>query len=168
MNLIKKESLINVPEIQNIIRETHKDFMERYAPQIDKVAADHKLLSDIIYTRLYRILICFKEEGVIDDIILEKQTPYKKICIKKNGYDNYVHVVTNGLSIIFEGFNASANDFFTDIMFIKKRFDDVHNDDYDWTEFSKELIDYIHNTIYFRKEAVETKIGAMFEDPSSK
>ena len=164
---MKQETLVNVPEIQKNIKEIHEKFIKQYSPQIEKVSADNRLLADIILTRLYRVAICFKVEGVIDNIKIEEQSPCKKILLQKNGYDNYVYMVTNGKSILLEGYDRASNDFLSDMMFIKKRFDNIH-DDYDWTAFSKELLDYIHSTIYFRKEAAETKMNTMFENPSGK
>jgi len=40
----------------------------------------------------------------------------------------------------------------------KKVYYNINIDEYDWVEFSKILLDYIHWVIYNRKEAYEVKI----------
>ena len=157
------ETLINIVDIQREIRKAHTEFMNNFGPQVEKVVADQRLMSEIIFARLYRILICFKEEGIIDDYSIVQLVPFKKLQLSKMGYNSYVYVSTNGLSIILEGYGTTSSDFTSDVTMPKKEFRGVQNKDYDWTVFSKELLDYIHSIIYERKEAAETKINTMFE-----
>jgi len=157
------EPLINIVDIQKGIKKAHAVFMDNYGPQIEKVVADQRLMSEIIFARLYRILICFKEENIIDDYSIVREMPFKKLQLSKKGYNSYIYVSTNGSSIILEGYGFSLSDFTSDVTILKKKFRNVQEGTYDWTQFSKELLDYIHSVIYERKEASETKINTMFE-----
>ena len=154
---------VNVPEIHRLVSEKHIAFISDYGPEIEKAVADKRLLTDIIYSRLYRILLCFQEIGVIDDIKTSDKYP-KEITLSKKGFDNYVHVLTNGHMIRFEGYAYNLNDFASDIAYPAKTYRNVDEEGYDWTNFSVELLDYIHGSIYDRKSAVNVKMSGIFKD----
>jgi len=158
------DAIINVPEIQEVIRKSHKEFIEAYGSLVEKVVADNRLFADVISARLYRIAVCFKEERIIDEIQMLSNGPCKKMRLTKSGCDNTIYVITNGKSIMLEGIGYALSDFMSDPVIRKKRIDGVQKEDYDWTIFAKNLLDYIHEVIYERKEAAETKVEEMFEN----
>jgi len=120
----------------------------------------------LISTRVYHILLCFREEGIVDEIKNANSYP-NKITLKKNGFDNYVHVLTNGRTIRIEGYNFINDDFRSDIQLPGKNYYSVNDMTYDWENFSMELLDYIHTSIYDRKDALEVKIKGVLDEPSS-
>jgi len=158
------EPIINVPEIQNVIREKHQKFLDELGPQAEKVAADQKLKADVIMARIFRITVCFKEEDIVDSVKIVEQVPLNVVCLQKTGYDNYINVVTNGDIILLKGYGRSISDFQSDVEMPVRRFRNVQDENYDWLKFADELLDYIHIVIYERKEAAESKIENMFTD----
>ena len=159
-------TVMNVPEIRAKAREKHESFLKDYGRQVEKVTADRRLMIDTIFARIYSIVAGFKEDNIIDAYDIVEQIPLKKMCIQKNGYDSYINVVTNGEHIWLEGFDYSMHDFSSDVRLENKRFDNIYSEDFDWLVFSMELLDYIHSTIYRRKEAASVKIDNMFLDNS--
>ena len=162
---MKNETIINVPEIQDKIKTKHDDFLSNFDGAIQKVAADNRLLTDMIFSRLYRITLCFQQERVIDSIQAIEGYP-KKLILRKEGFDNYVHITTNGHMVRIDGYIYDPNSFISDISVAGKNYQRVDEEGYDWTAFAEELLDYIHLSVYARKEALETKISGMFS-PSS-
>lgn len=161
---MNKEVIINVPKIQKEIKKRHQKFIGEFDAAIQKVVADKRLLTDVIVSRLYRIVICFQQEGIIDMVQIHDQYP-KKLTLRKNGFDNYVHIITNGHMIRIEGFVCDFDDFISDMVLPGKNYRNTDEEDYNWIEFALELLDYIHLSIYGRKEALEVKINGMLKSP---
>ena len=160
---MSNEQIINIPEIQQEIRNKHKKFLDKFGSLPQKVAADHRLLADKILSKLFRIVVCFKEEKIIDNAKIVENGLLKKIYIKKDGYDNYIYIITNGISVALEGYNYSYNDFASDVNVLKKRFDNINDEDYNWIDFSSQLLDHIHSVIYERQESAETHLESMLK-----
>jgi len=157
------KEFLNVPKIQKELHTRHKEFIEKYGGAVEKLMADHKLFSDIVMAKLNRILIVFKEEMIIDDMQITEQGPYKRITLNKKGYDAYIVIETNGTEIVFQGYTYGGNDFTGDFAHMRHKIRDVNTEDFDWVDFSIQLIDYIHKIIYDRKEAMETRLSSMFQ-----
>jgi len=157
------DKILDIPKIQNYIHEKHGEFIKQYASQVEKVMADHRLLSDIITAKLYRIAICFKEEHIIDDIRIVDAGPGKKMTLLKNGSVTYINIRTNGKVVIFEGYTYNQG-MSSDFSSPTEKFYDVDSFDFDWVEFSSKLLDYIHKIIYGRQEALEEKVRSMFDE----
>jgi len=155
---------LNIPKIKKYIKETHSQFMKNFGLQIEKVTADHQLQSSLVLARLLPIINCLKEAGVVDDFTIDEEGFNKKIKLVKKGHDSYVFVMTNGLDILIYGCVSgsflSTSDFITE----KKLFSKVQSDKFDWIEFNKILLDYIHCSIYERKKATEIKLGGILDD----
>ena len=159
----RKSEILNIPAIQKSVKNKHLNFIEKYQNSIEKVISDHKLFADITLAKLHRLLLIFKEESVIDNIQIIDRGPYKKIVLSKNGYDTYVELETNGLVIVFQGYTYTAGSE-SDFRHQKKIIRNITADNFDWVEFCDDLVDYIHNTIYERKEAVEQRLKGIFKD----
>jgi len=158
---MKNETIINVPEIQEKIRIKHENFLSSFGGAIQKVAADNRLLTDMVFSRLYRIALCFQQEGVIDSIQTTEGYP-KKLILRKEGFDNYVNITTNGHMVRIDGYVYDPNNSISDISVAGKNYRSVDEEGYNWTMFADELLDYIHLSVYARKEALETKISGIF------
>jgi len=158
------DTILDVPSIQKNIHARHEEFVKKYGPAAEKVIADHKLFSDLVMAKLYRIALIFKEEKVVDDVKMTDDGPYRKICLSRSGNVTYVNVATNGLVIALEGFTYTTG-FDTDFQWPKEKFFHVNSDEFNWVDFSAKLLNYIHATIYERKEAIETRLNGMFQPP---
>lgn len=159
---MQNNPLIDVPKIEEIIDSKHKKFIGEFGPEIDKVVADKRLITDIIFSRIYLVLLCFQKSQVIDTIKISEGYP-KEITLRKQGFDNHVHILTNGHQIRLEGYAYDSSDFNSDIAYPSKTYRKVNEEKYDWTKFAEELLDYIHASIYDRKDVVETKMSGIFK-----
>jgi len=155
-------NILDIPLIQSEIGSRHRKFIKEYGSASVKVISDHRLFMDIVMAKVNRILLIFREENVIDEIKDIESGPYKKICISKINNPTYVNLSTNGTIILLEGFTYYAG-FDPDFQWPKERFFKVNHDDFSWVDFSSKLLNYIHMTIYDRKEAMETRLRGMFE-----
>jgi len=159
---LKEPIIINVPAIQKEIHEKHQKFVKDFGSAAEKVMADHKLFADIVMAKLYRIALIYKEEAVIDEVKITEDGPYRKISLCKSGNVTYVDIRTNGIVIVLEGFTYTTG-FDTDFHWPTEKFVNVNNDEFNWVDFSRKLLDYIHATIYERKEAMEARLDGMFQ-----
>lgn len=159
---MSKETILDVPSIQKSIHNKHEKFVKEFGPASEKVMADHRLFADLVMAKLYRIALIFSEEKVIDEVKMVEDGYNRGICLSKAGNVTYVKVATNGLVIVLEGFTYTTG-FDTDFQWPKEKFFHVNSDDFDWLDFSIKLLDYIHSTIYERKEAIETRLNGMFQ-----
>lgn len=154
-------SVLNIPEIQNYIKINHGKFIKKYGTQIEKVMADHRMLIDIISARLHRVILCFKEEGVIDEVRTSDKGPLKMMSLFKNGCSVYVDLMTNGKLVVLKSLNF--NEFIgSDIASDPEYFYGVDEENYDWEKFSIRLLDYLHCKIYERKDVLDEKVREMF------
>lgn len=170
---MKKENssknILNVPLIQKEIKELHHQFISNYGSAVEKVMADHRLFGDIIFSKLYRIALIFKEENIIDDIKIIEEGSCKKILqLSKKGFNSCVNVATNGVAIILEGFGYTCS-LESDFISLKESFFNVNTGKMDWVDFSTRLLNYIHANIYGRKEAIEVRLdNILIPEPDEK
>jgi len=153
-------NVLNIPEIQANIRSNHGKFIKKYGMQIEKVMADHRILVDIISARLHRVILCFKEEGVIDEIRTHEGL-LKTMTLLKNGCSSYIDLVTNGKVVVVKSF-ISNESFDSDFSSGPEYFYGVDKEDYDWVGFSIRLLDFIHSKVYERKDVLDEKVRSMF------
>jgi len=159
-----KVDILDVPKIQKEVKKRHGEFIKEYASEIDKTWADHKLFTDIMLAKINRIALIFKEEGVVDEIKMGENGSVKELCLYKNGCRTYVRVATNGKDIYMEAYTWTSSDFVSDFKMPSEKMFSIDREKFDWIDFSKKLLDYIHTTIYDRKEVVETRLEGMFKD----
>jgi len=156
------QNIMDIPRIQEEVRSKHQKFAKKYGKEIEKVFADHKLCADVVVAKIHRIAIVLKEEGVIDKIVINNVAPIAEIRLWKDGMITYLTICTNGHQILLKGYSYTTG-LGSDIETPSKRYSSVDSLDFDWVSFSSELVDYIHSTLYERKEVLETKISLMFE-----
>ena len=163
---MSKINLIDLPIIQDQIIKKHREFLDKYSMEVDKVVADNRAITDLTFAKMHRLLVSFKEAGVVDELrVLPNKHPLQGVRIMKNALNNYIEVITNGKCIMAQGFGYVADDFQSDSIFPKIRANDVCNQEYDWSDFAMQLLDYIHIVIYQRKDACETKMNNALEEP---
>jgi len=154
----------NIPEIEEAIKERHSDFLETFGNLVDKVEADHQLAVEKMSAKVTRILTCFCDNDIIDDTIISTEGIFKRIIVSKKGYNNHIAIWIDGKNIIMQRtsiFNI-ANLLERDSE--AKTINNTDTEDFDWLNFSNELLDYIHNEIYSRKNVAKTKIESIFAE----
>jgi len=152
--------LIDMPKIRANIKNKHVAFMSTYGDVVEKVRADHQLLLQTVFARLKFITQCFVEEGVVDrieEVAEHGNTYHRSLILHKEGFDNTIVLVTDGSVVVMKNSNNIIADIY---MFTPKakRWSKPYKDDFDWAAFSNELLDQIHQSIYERRKASETKI----------
>ena len=152
-------STINLPLIQSRIENKHKSFMDSVGEMPSKLTADHKLFLTRMATRIQSILNCFVEAKVIDNFSsninrLHVDESYRVFKLNKNGFDRSIYIWTDGLNINVNTSDYPNNSGLDDEISIKN----IDFDNYNWIDFSDELLNFIHNGIYQRTKAIESRI----------
>lgn len=154
----------NIPKIENNTKEKHKQFLEKFGYLADKVEADHQLSVEKMVAKVTRILTCFCDNEIIDEVVVANKTVYKRIIISKKGYNNHMAIWIDGKNIviqkisIFNSSNVLARDDDAKTIF------DADADDFDWESFSNDLLDYTHEIIYSKTNIIRTKMDNIFDN----
>ena len=164
---MKKQSIIDIPKIQSMVKSRHQKFVKKYGNEIQKVLADHKFYLDLAVAKVNRIATILKEEGVVDKIVINDNLPIAEIRLWKEGMISYLTIYTNGKTICFKGVSYSTfgRDIETNSV---KYYSGIDNADFDWFKFSSEIVDYVYSTLYEKKEVLETKFAMMFDNMENK
>jgi hypothetical protein len=157
--------MINIEQIKSEIEKTHKDFLAKYSASLEKVFADQKLAMEISLVKIKYVLDALMEKSIVDGTDIEDisyATPNRVLRVYKKGILNYIQIITNGDKICIKGIDSLEN---LDLKSDVRIFNDVWQDEFDWLNFSKELLNFIHEYIYSRKKAFNVKIDGMFKEP---
>jgi len=155
---------LNTPFIQARIEQAHKEFIDSVGEMPIKITADHQLFVKRMATRIEAVLRCFQKANIVDVMNQGSENGYTldRSCfvfkLMKKGFDKAVFVWTDGESISINtarypyhsGLDTGDEEVIRNIDF----------DSYNWVEFSDKLLHYIHQTIYARRQSIETKIFA--------
>lgn len=154
---MKKFVAIDVPGIQKHVRSKHKKFLKDVGSFSLKISQDHQLHLTRLVSKITRVMECFVEEKIIDQF-----TPYnipyadgeyvRAFCLTKKEFSESVYIWTDGKMIVMGDSRFPITDI--DCEAIR----DVEIDNFDGMEFAQTLLDYIHRTIYSRKESYEQRI----------
>jgi len=147
---------INPQMIRDIIRDKHKKFLESFSATADKALADQKYLANMLKSRIMCILDIFKDEHIIDEIVVSNGSLVQKFVLKKNEslHDTIIEVRENTITIRHE---SSVSALLHDtVLYMASNVASFSSDD--WTNFSKELLTIIHNITYQGQEAMELKL----------
>lgn len=147
------KNILNIPKICKLIREKHNEFISNVGSLPDKISADKRLEEERVAAKVEAILDCFKREKIIDKVVIE-EVPNKLFILIKNGLNEYVGISVKERNITIPDFSRNSRG----SAFPLKEIKDIDVDTYDWVGFAGELLDYIHSSIYSRKEAIQTKI----------
>lgn len=146
---------IDIFSIRSKISKIHKKEMFKFGNNIEKVLADHQWNLESVFARIKYILEAFKEEKIIDVINIENcGSCYKLDVSKKNIFSSYVSIITDGEIIVVKGKSYIEDNIFSDKMVIRE----AYTEEFDWENFSIDLLHFIHNFIYLKKKAHEAKI----------
>jgi len=170
---MENSTILNIPEIEKIIGKKHNALLKTYGANIEQIAANDKLLVERIVAKISRILVCFKDKNIIDNISHEKDGTCRKIHLSKDGYDDAVAILTNGYRIILIANNPMAQtqcsgekyDIHLNEECVRlKNFYGADKDSFDWCKFSEVLVDFTHETVYNRIKVAKQKINNVFKN----
>jgi len=151
-----QSNILDIPAIQKHIHEKHQEFLNDVGNFSQKVTADKELKKTRMSAKIFRILECFVEENVIDEVVVKEENLCKGFLLIKKDRQKSVYILTDGENIVIEDNSLLILSELSAPY--KKVYYNINIDEYDWVEFSKILLDYIHWVIYNRKEAYEVKI----------
>ena len=148
-------------EICAYINETHKAYVARQPGLTEKASNDDDLQWRRVHEHIRLIVGMLKESGVIDhfedhNLMNEMGTADEFIvyALKKNGCHRSVYVITDGRQICLR--DASFMISYGNLQPNFEYLPEVKNvDEYDWNNFAKILLDFIHIVVYNRKRVNE-------------
>lgn len=150
----KIAKIINVPEIEKQIKSKHKKFLKDVGIFSHKISEDHQLLLTRLVARMTRVIECFIEAKIIDECS-PYNMPYvdseyiRCFRLRKKEFTESVYIWTDGRVIAMEGNSPLKSN--------QEIIRNVDLDDFDGVSFCDILLNYIHSTIYSRKESYNQK-----------
>jgi len=156
--------IFNVPAIEKSVKEKHSKFLKDFGPLVDKAEADHQLLVEKVTAKVTRVLTCLRDNEIIDNTVVANEGIYKSIMVSKNGYNNHVSIWVDDKNIVMRVANIFVNKKALSKDLDDKVFFNVDTEDFDWVNFACELVEFIHNEIYSRKNVIQTKIKSIFSE----
>ena len=151
-----QSNILDIPSIQKYIHEKHQEFLKDVGNYSQKIMADKDLYKTRMSAKIFRILECFVEEKVIDEVVVKEENLLKGFLLIKKDRQKSVFIWTDGENIVIEDNSLLILSELSAPH--KKIFYNINIDEYNWVEFAKELLEYIHWIVYNRKEAYEAKI----------
>ena len=153
-----ENKILDIVSIKRSIRKKHKSFIDNVGYIPDMLDADFTLRMARVSSKIFAILRCFQDEKIVDSITEEPTTSmYVSYCLSKCGYSSKINVMTDGRIITFKDLDFSIDIGMGKSFYVKKDIE-CNVDEYDWDEFSNDLLDYIHIVIYRRKESLGVKV----------
>ena len=156
---------LDIPCIKEILKEKHDLFIKETGTLSNKVSDDHVLVLTKLTSKIGRVLQEFCSAKVIDAYDNIKTSSYygfilddryiNGIILSKVGYSSKIIIWTDGRTIMFQSSGLPFNGI-EDIKIAAMR--NVIADNFDGKEFADKLLNYIHQVIYFRKEAYDQKL----------
>ena len=154
-------TILNIPEIEKKINSKHNLFLKTYGISVEQSTANDRLLAEKIVAKISRILVCFKDQNIIDMVSHEIEGTWRRIGMSKEGYNDSVSILTNGNRIILMKANPVIVEDY-EVHVLQRKYVDVDLDSFDWCKFAEELVDFTHETIYNRAKAAKQKINNAF------
>ena len=154
--------MINIEQIKSEIESVHKEFLNKYSASVEKVFADQKLAMELVSVKIKYIINAFIEKKIIDHYKELNYTGVKAISLEKNSTNNHVEIITDGDEICVKGFDSLDNFMRPDSNRIW--FDEDWSENFDWNEFSKQILMMIHEYVYSRRKAFDVKLDGLFKD----
>ena len=151
---------INQVNLKKQIKEKHDFLVKRISPLGDKMEADYELSLVKSEAKVRLILDIMKELKIVDGYKpLEfyskemEDSSYRAFTVYKKGYHHHIQIaITPKVVILQEGGIMIELGILASSRSIKREID---SPDYNWDEFAIELLQYIHDIIYRRKDSLE-------------
>jgi hypothetical protein len=155
--------IIDVVSITDDLLERHNEFLALASDDVtDKALHDYILHTEKTAARFLRVMMCFSNIGIIDKPV-EFAHPgvFKKYTLGKSGLPSVIDV-TIDKSTILMSFTGELESIRTSSV----SFSDVCEDDFNWNEFSIDVLELIHVRVYNRKRLSEAKVDIALSDVS--
>lgn len=155
-----------IMKISEIIENEHNKNIDNFGATPYKMSADDNYLMFNLVGKISLICSLMKDKGVIDIFSYEVCNSYALFKLSKNGISESVEVVTNGKVVIFikpdiYGLNiiGEENPF---LKFSNKRlFYSQKNEQEDLERIAKELVIFVHETIYRLRDCHQVRFKEM-------
>lgn len=148
---------IVLPEIKRLSHKKHSDFIMKFgnAPSLISINTAAKLTR--LSAKFTAVLKIFEEEGIISRYETMEMDGLEYFLLEKENMPKRIHVVISTDSIVIGdrslysiiGVNESSRKIFP------LHDGDGNIDNFDWENFSKELLNEIHLLIYNSKESLD-------------
>lgn len=149
----------DIDKLFNIIKEGHKEFLDSAGKIPYRVSADYHLLLVTVSSKISLIASLLKESGVIDNYKFDNYGESIKVTVSKKGLDFKVEILTNGTIILMRSANNVLDD---DGAFMSRQFHRPNRDSgWDWPEFTKQLLSFIHFTMYKSQKVEEINLSLL-------
>lgn len=153
---MKENHQLDILNIKTIIRQKHKEFVEKVGSMPDIINDSNSILIFKMYAKICAILCCLKDEGVIDDFNYDFWNSHGFFYPKKNNYFGSLVIIMNGKQIIIKSSSTNRSDALENSSLNSNIIINVEDiDKYDWESFAMILLEYIHDKIYSRKDAID-------------
>ena len=154
--MIKKnkndKNIIDYQTISTELNSMHSDFIKNLGPFSEKAIIDRVTIAQITNAKIFHICGLMKKLKIVDEI--EKIYENTVCGTRISRYDSFfINILTDGDNIKVE-----FSDDYNILKYVSLRYDNVLSDDFDWLGFSKKLLYYVHQNLYERARAAETKM----------
>jgi hypothetical protein len=168
---------IEYQSVLSKIKIMHSDFLKKYSVIIDRNTANQQMYRDLIYSKLTFVGKILQEGGVIESyeevcfddsinidilhtlfarsIILKIKHPFNNsVYLLNGGKDVFVYdgIIDEKINIISLPSIIAGNS--NDIVKIKK-FQDVLQENFDWSSFAIQIVELIHQTTHKKQNLLD-------------
>jgi len=150
----------SIDKIAKKIKEKHKQFLSQVGEIPYKVSADHALLLTMVSTKISLIATLLRDSEVIDDFKWTNHGEYNEILLFKRGLDFKINLVTDGKAILMKPASYLIE---VDSDFLPKQWYKPSKEGWDWEDFTEQLMDFIHFTMYKSQKSEEIDLDDLMK-----
>ena len=152
----KNGKIIDISKIKSNIKETHAAFIKSVGETPLIIDADEGINLVRVSSKIMAVIYCLRDEKVIDCFEPNNNSSmYISYILSKNGYNSRVVVATDGKQIFLKPL-----DFLIEFGWSKPHLKIISVEDVDsfnWESFSSDLLSFVHEVIYRRKESISLR-----------
>lgn len=153
-----------VPEITELIKEKHGNYIKKYIKDLTKIIAEDELRRERILAKISLIAKILVEQKVITnynavDICSSKDNFTKSLALYSNFSPLPIYILNSGHGLMITNNVSTSVSKKLNILLqnegdILLNFEDVLSEDYDWVNFSNFLLTSIHECMYAKKDVM--------------
>lgn len=150
----------NLIEIKTELSDIHGKFIKKVGQVPFKLDSDNHYFLSRVEVRLSSILKILNDLDVIEVFDEEKvqkhhEESYTVFLLKRKGFSKDIMLWTNGIDIVIRNNHCPiVLDQGKDVLIFRN----INFDEFDWKEFSKKLLEFIHAVAYNRMKAIELTV----------
>lgn len=164
---MKQEDLsIAYPRILQLVDAKHQAYLGKYGNILSLAVGSRELLIDRVYAKLSLVAKAFNETSVIDGFqeveassatgdhprsIMLRRNASRSVLYLLNDYGNVI--VADSIGIASMNPLAAGILLITESKKVLRRHKDVLSEDFNWVDFSMDILDAIHSVLYDRSNA---------------